>query len=276
MSVPAILYIVTICVLFLFSGFFSGTDMAFSSVNVRRLKAAMDGGSKTAKLAYRYATDYDNTIITILFGNNLVNILASSLAAVLCLEYPFSENPMWESLIPALMLVLLLIFGEIIPKAIARAYNYRVCMMSAYIVRFFEIIFFPFARGVNAFATLLTRPLSKKAKTVEPQVASDEEPASDGRRHRGRRHHRRIPKRIDFQFHRIQGYLRLRSDDPARPHHRPRDRRQHRRIHFAEGRVPLFAPPGIRRKHGPHPRLCAGQVLAKGHPQRQAGFPFAI
>ena len=76
-------------------------------------------------------------------------------------------------MISAAILVLLLTFGEIIPKAIARAYSYRVCLLCVYPLRFFEILFYPFAMGVTAFANLLTKPFLKNVKTE--RAASDEE-----------------------------------------------------------------------------------------------------
>lgn len=173
MSNLAIVYLVIIVVLLLFSGFFSGSDMAFSCVNERKLREAMNKGSKTAKIAHRYAVNYDRTITTILFGNNLVNILASSLGVSLAFEPPFNADPIWSTVISAAILIALLTFGEIIPKAIARAYSYRVCLLSVYPLRFFEILFYPFAMGVTAFANLLTRPFLKKVKT--DKAASDEE-----------------------------------------------------------------------------------------------------
>ena len=94
MNPQVILYLVLIVVLLVFSAFFSSCDMAYSVVNKRKLKAAMDKGSSVAKRAFRYAEKYDETIVTVLFGNNLVNILASSLAAALSLLEPFSHNPM--------------------------------------------------------------------------------------------------------------------------------------------------------------------------------------
>ena len=173
MSDLAILYLVIIFVLLLFSGFFSGSDMAFSCVNERKLREAMNKGSKAAKIAHRYASNYDRTITTILFGNNLVNILASSLGVSLSFEPPFNADPIWSAVISAAILVLLLTFGEIIPKAIARAYSYRVCLLCVYPLRFFEILFYPFAMGVTAFANLLTKPFLKNVKTE--RAASDEE-----------------------------------------------------------------------------------------------------
>lgn len=173
MSNLAIVYLVIIVVLLLFSGFFSGSDMAFSCVNERKLREAMNKGSKAAKIAHRYAVNYDRTITTILFGNNLVNILASSLGVSLAFEPPFNADPIWSTVISAAILIALLTFGEIIPKAIARAYSYRVCLLSVYPLRFFEILFYPFAMGVTAFANLLTRPFLKKVKT--DKAASDEE-----------------------------------------------------------------------------------------------------
>ena len=173
MSDLAILYLVIIFVLLRFAGFFSGSDMAFSCVNERKLREAMNKGSKAAKIAHRYASNYDRTITTMLFGNNLVNILASSLGVSLSFEPPFNADPLWSAVISAAILVLLLTFGEIIPKAIDRAYSYRVCLLCVYPLRFFEILFYPFAMGVTAFANLLTKPFLKNVKTE--RAASDEE-----------------------------------------------------------------------------------------------------
>ena len=85
--------------------------MAYSVVNKRKLNAAVDKGSSVAKRAYRYAEKYDETIVTVLFGNNLVNILASSLAAALSLLEPFSKDPMSSTYISLIMLAVLLVFG---------------------------------------------------------------------------------------------------------------------------------------------------------------------
>ena len=120
MNPQVILYLVLIVVLLVFSAFFSSCDMAYSVVNKRKLKAAMDKGSSVAKRAFRYAEKYDETIVTVLFGNNLVNILASSLAAALSLLEPFSHNPMSSTYISLIMLAVLLVFGEILPKAFGK------------------------------------------------------------------------------------------------------------------------------------------------------------
>lgn len=173
MNPQGILYLAIIAVLLVFSAFFSACDMAYSVVNKRKLKTAMDKGSSVAKRAYRYAEKYDETIVTVLFGNNLVNILASSLAAALSLLEPFSNNPMSSTYISLIMLAVLLVFGEILPKAFGKNFSYRIAMMSAPVLLVFEYAFFPISKSVSWIANLMTKPLLKFAPADAP--ASDEE-----------------------------------------------------------------------------------------------------
>ncbi|MDY6094463.1 MAG: hemolysin family protein [Candidatus Enteromonas sp.] len=173
MTIPAIIYLVSMCLLVGASGFFSAMDMAYSAVNIRRLNRESAKGKKSAILACRFAQNYDRTITTILFGNNLVNILASSLGVALALEEPFVSYPMASPIISAVLLLAILTFGEIIPKAVARAYSYTFCVLYAYPIRFFELVFFPISKSVTFLAGLLTRPFLKKVEEVGP--VSDEE-----------------------------------------------------------------------------------------------------
>ncbi|MDY5441459.1 MAG: hemolysin family protein [Candidatus Enteromonas sp.] len=173
MSIPAIIYLVCMGALLLASGFFSAMDMAYSCVNVRRLKRAAEKGKKSAVLAYRFAERYDRTITTILFGNNLVNILASSLGVALSMEPPFDAYPLASPVISAVLLLAVLTFGEILPKAMARAYSYHFCLLAAYPVRFFEIVFYPVSKSVTFLARWMTRPFLRKVEEVGP--VSDEE-----------------------------------------------------------------------------------------------------
>ena len=77
------LYIGLLVLLITLSALYSASDMAYSSVNKLRLEKRAMTGDKRSQTAYRYATDYDKTISTILFGNDFVNISASSLMALL-------------------------------------------------------------------------------------------------------------------------------------------------------------------------------------------------
>ena len=135
--------IIAIIVLLVLSGLFSCSDMVYASVNQLRLKKDAKK-SKASKLALKHAEKYNTTITTILFSNNLVNIAATSILTVLVrLLFP-SDMDFMYAIASASLVVILLIFGEILPKVIGRAYSYRLAKIFAYPVRFLQIIFYPF------------------------------------------------------------------------------------------------------------------------------------
>jgi len=135
--------IIAIIVLLVLSGLFSCSDMVYASVNQLRLKKDAKK-SKASKLALKHAEKYNTTITTILFSNNLVNIAATSLLTVLVrLLFP-SDMDFMYAIASASLVVILLIFGEILPKVIGRAYSYRLAKIFAYPVRFLQIVFYPF------------------------------------------------------------------------------------------------------------------------------------
>ena len=83
--------IIALIVLIVLSAYFSATETAFSSLNRIRLKNLADNGNKRAKLAYKLVDNYDELISSVLVGNNIVNISASSLATVLFIK-AFGDN----------------------------------------------------------------------------------------------------------------------------------------------------------------------------------------
>ena len=106
--------IIALIVLIVLSAYFSATETAFSSLNRIRLKNLADNGNKRAKLAYKLVDNYDELISSVLVGNNIVNISASSLATVLFIK-AFGDNGPTVSTIA--MTIIVLIFGEVTPKA---------------------------------------------------------------------------------------------------------------------------------------------------------------
>ena len=105
--------IICIC----FSAFFSGSEIAFSSVNPLRLKTASENGDKAAGLAHKICETYDRALCTILIGNNLVNIASSSLATVIAMHLVGDAGVVYAT---AVMTILILVFGEIMPKILAK------------------------------------------------------------------------------------------------------------------------------------------------------------
>ena len=177
MSPRAIIYIIIMVVLLLLSAIFSISDMAYSAVNIHRLEkyALKHKKNKVAKQSLSYARNYDKTIATILFGNSVVNILISSLGAALAFQAPFNGNPEVSAVvIEIVILIMILTFGEILPKVMGKAYAFNVCLLTAIPLKFFEIIFFPIVFASTKLAHLLTKPFIKK-REKEDTVLSDEE-----------------------------------------------------------------------------------------------------
>ena len=110
---PYIGIVICIC----FSAFFSGSEIAFASVNTLRLKTQAENGSKAAGLALYICESYEKALCTILIGNNLVNIAASSLATVIAMSLVGDAGAVYAT---GVMTVLILIFGEIMPKILAK------------------------------------------------------------------------------------------------------------------------------------------------------------
>ena len=173
MSVRAIIYLIVIAVLLLLSAFFSACDMAFSVANPRKLKEKADKGSKTAQIAHKYVTNYETAIVTVLFGNTLVNILITSLGAALSLEAPFNGWTLSATVISVVLLLIILTFGEILPKALAKAFSYRFALFAAPLAKGCEILFFPIVKSMTWLAKTIAHPIVKHAPKNE--VATDEE-----------------------------------------------------------------------------------------------------
>ena len=116
MSIPLISLGIVLCLAL--SAFFSGSEMAYSSCSSMRLENLRDDGSRRAGIALCIISRFDDALSAILIGNNLVNIAASSLASVLVLLLTRSDKYTW--LATLLLTVLVIIFGETIPKITAK------------------------------------------------------------------------------------------------------------------------------------------------------------
>jgi len=140
------LYILFILLLLIASGFFSATETAFAAMNQFRMKVKADEGSKSAKLVVKIHEKYDRTLIATLIGNNIVAILASVLATMLFLLY-LKNTSVTDELTSVIATVvtttLFYLFGDTIPKLIAKAMPDKIAMFSSYIIYGLSIILFP-------------------------------------------------------------------------------------------------------------------------------------
>lgn len=133
--------IIALIVLVILSAYFSATETAFSSLNRIRLKMLAEKGSRRARLAYRLSENYDELLSSILVGNNIVNIAATSLATVLFIE--LLDPRTGPTVSTVVMTIIVLIFGEVTPKSIAKEVPERFAMFSAPILHVLNIVFKP-------------------------------------------------------------------------------------------------------------------------------------
>lgn len=157
-----------IAVLLMMSAFFSAVETAYSSVNKIRLKHDADKGNKTAARALHIAENFDKTLTTILIGNNIVNILSASLGTIIFTEL-FGEAGVGIS--TAVMTVLVLIFGEILPKSIAKENAEKLSLAASGILGFIIKLISP----LSAVFMLLKKAVSRLYKSSsQPSVTEDE------------------------------------------------------------------------------------------------------
>ena len=147
--------ILVVCVAL--SAFFSSAETAFTSANRVKLKTMAANGNKRAKMALALSEDYDRLITTILIGNNIVNIAGSSLATSLFLVLLVNHQNLVTPVSTAVMTIIILIFGEVSPKAIAKESPETLAMTFAPVLKFLCTIFTPFAIFFTQLKKLLTR-----------------------------------------------------------------------------------------------------------------------
>lgn len=145
--------LIALFVLVLFSAFFSSAETAFSSLNKVKLKASENSSNeKRIKKTLELADKYDVVISTILIGNNIVNIASTSIATLFFTGILGDNSDLGATVSTVVMTTVVLIFGEVTPKTIAKekAESYAVLVTPA--VKFFIILFYPlnmFFRGLK-------------------------------------------------------------------------------------------------------------------------------
>ncbi len=152
------------------SGFFSGSEMAYSSANTVRLENLQEGGNKKASRALYLCEHFDDALSSILIGNNLVNIAGSSMASVLVILL-MGNSYAWVSTVA--MTVLVIIFGETLPKIAAKKTATKMALNNSFVIRFLMIIFTPISLPVVAFTRLLTLPFKQKPEDMEDETVEE-------------------------------------------------------------------------------------------------------
>ena len=165
---------VVIFVMICFSAYFSASEIAFNSANKMRLRKAADGGCCTAKIAYRICDKFTTSLSAILIGNNLANIAVSTCTTLIVINL-FQDDVAFASTVATILItVVILIFGEIIPKILSKQNADTVVRIIAIPTRILTILLCPFVFIVMALLFVLRKIWGSDRRDDEPTVTEEE------------------------------------------------------------------------------------------------------
>lgn len=165
MDTSDVIQLIILVVLVALSAFFSSAETAFSTVNRVRMRALEEEGNKKAKRVNAILDNYGKMISTILIGNNIVNIAASSLATTLALNINLLVG-----IATGILTIIVLLFGEIIPKTWAKLYNEPIALTYSSVIYLLMKILTPVIIVVDLLANAIMKLLhidpNKKGATM--------------------------------------------------------------------------------------------------------------
>lgn len=157
--------IIALILCVILSAFFSGSENALSAANKLRIKKAAEEGNKNAKLTHSLIDNYPKTISTILVGNNLVNIFASSITTLLAIKF-FPNNDDAVTYATLFITVVILIFGEILPKILATEHANGFAAFISFPLKIVQYI-------VSPLVWVVTKLVNKASSIWTPEEVED-------------------------------------------------------------------------------------------------------
>ncbi len=153
-------------VLIILSGFFSSSETGLMAINRYRMRHLANSGHRAARMAQKLLRKPDRLIGLILLGNNLVNILAASIATVIGIRQ-FGDNGVWVASLT--LTVVLLIFAEVAPKTVAALNPERIAFPASFVLSALLKVFWPLVWLINLVTNLLLRPfgIRTRAEVIE-------------------------------------------------------------------------------------------------------------
>jgi len=163
--------VLSIIFLLILSAFFSACEMAFSTSNLIRMKNYATDKVRGARLALKYCENYDKTLSTILVGNNLVNIASTTIAAFI-FSGLITDPTLSSVLNTVFMTLVILTFGEVLPKTLAKTNPEKLAMRFSFFMRYIMIILYPLTFLFIKLQKISTRKI--KNKNNGPTITNDE------------------------------------------------------------------------------------------------------
>ncbi len=160
--------LIALVILVILSGYFSASETAFTSLNRIRLKNKADNGDLRAARTLALAEDYDKLLSTLLIGNNIVNITATTVATVLCTKWFHEYGPTISTIA---LTIIILVFGEVSPKSLAKEYPERWAMTAYPLLKVLVVVFTP----LNWLFTQWKKLLSKVFRHSGSEGITEEE-----------------------------------------------------------------------------------------------------
>ncbi len=227
--------------LLLFSSFFSASETALSSANKIRLKTSSDNGSKGAKTALHLIEDFDKTLSAILIGNNIVNIAAASIATTAAtMLFGATNGPLISTVV---VTIIVLIFGEILPKSFAKESAEKVSSSIAMPLQWIKSLLRPvvwvFVQIKRAFTGRRSNELNVLPSVTEDELKTIIETVEE----EGVLNSREtdiIQSAIDFNTITAQDILVPRVDIAAVDVHTPGDKIIELCVHKGFSRIPVY------------------------------------
>ena len=169
----SLLKIVLMFICLVFSAFFSSSETAFTSFNHTKMKNLASEGNKRAALVLKMSENYDKLLSTILVGNNIVNIMLSSVATIWFMQLLMDTRAegYYSAIATIVTTIVVLIFGEISPKSLAKEKPERFSMAVAPVLRFITGILTP----INWIFMLWKKILTKIFKPAEEEAVTEGE-----------------------------------------------------------------------------------------------------
>ena len=154
-EIPLSTLYVILVILIMLSGFFSSSETGLMAMNKYRLRHLANEGHRGARIAQKLLQKPDRLIGLILLGNNLVNILAASIATVVGIRL-FGSSGIWIA--SMVMTVVVLIFAEVAPKTVAALHPERIAFPASYVLTILLKVLYPLVWLVNVLANFVLKP----------------------------------------------------------------------------------------------------------------------
>ena len=169
-AVPYIIIVVMIAL----SAYFSASEIAFNAAGKLRLRRAAEAGETTARVAYRISENFTASLSAILIGNNLANIAVSTCTTLIALRLFAGREGVASTIATVVVTVVVLIFGEIVPKIIGKHHADRVVRLVAIPIRVLTILLYPAVFAVTLIVRGLRHVWGRDYDEDDPTVTEED------------------------------------------------------------------------------------------------------